>query len=104
MGKDLTKAMSVSAPYTMAILIVGFGIGGYFIAKTMELQGAGTALLVLIGVIVGFALSLYDLIISSKLEEKKLQKELKEQVKIEALQEILKEKEKEEENPNEDTV
>ncbi len=95
MGKDITKAMSMSAPYTMALLIIGFGVSGYFIAKYLNFQGLGTALLVLIGVIIGFALSVYDLIVSSKLEEKKLKMDLKEDVKIEALKEILKENEEE---------
>ena len=94
MPRDPAETLSATAPYTMAILIIGLALAGYFIADYFNLSGGWTAFAVLTGVILGFALSVYDLIIGQRLAEAKQVKELNAKAKTEVLKELLEEEEK----------
>ncbi len=71
MSRDVTEAFQAAGPMMMGILIIGLALAGYFISSYFALSGVWTFALVLGGAILGFALGLYDIIVTQKIRERR---------------------------------
>ncbi len=71
MSRDATEAFQAAGPMMMGVLIIGLALAGYFISSYFALSGVWTFVLVMGGAILGFALGLYDIIITQRIRERR---------------------------------